>query len=115
MQVEGGLYNTSWFLVINKDKWNKISAQDQAAIESVSGAAFARLAGKAWDDSDRQARKLLEDAGMEIHEANPKVLAAIKAAASKREADWIEAVAATGYDGASALKSLREMTGVAPK
>ena len=49
---DGGLYNVSMFLVINKKKWNKLSQDDQKAINSVSGEALAKMAGKAWDKAD---------------------------------------------------------------
>ena len=49
---DGGLYNVSMFLVINKKKWDKLSQDDQKAINSVSGEALAKMAGKAWDKAD---------------------------------------------------------------
>ena len=49
---DGGLYNVSMFLVMNKKKWNRLSQDDQKAINSVSGEALAKMAGKAWDKAD---------------------------------------------------------------
>ena len=49
---DGGLYNVSMFLVMNKKKWNKLSQDDQKAINSVSGETLAKMAGKAWDKAD---------------------------------------------------------------
>ena len=49
---DGGLYNVSMFLVINKKKWNKLSQKDKVAINSVSGEFLAKMAGKAWDKAD---------------------------------------------------------------
>ena len=112
MSVPGGFYNTSWFLVLNEGKWNEISAEDQAAIEAISGAAFAELAGAAWDASDTKARQFTQDAGIEIHDASTELLEAIKAAATVHEAEWTEAVAASGADGAAALADFRAQTGV---
>ncbi|MCR8548875.1 TRAP transporter substrate-binding protein [Salipiger sp. P9] len=112
MSVPGGFYNTTWFLVMNEDKWAEISETDRAAIEAISGEVFAELAGKAWDGSDAQSRAVVEKAGVEIHEATPETLAAIKAAAAGYEAEWAEAVSEGGYDGAAALAELRAQTGV---
>ncbi|MBL6932476.1 MAG: TRAP transporter substrate-binding protein, partial [Rhodospirillales bacterium] len=50
--VPGGLYNTSFFLVMNLDKFNGLSAADQAAMMKVSGENFSRISGKAWDAAD---------------------------------------------------------------
>ena len=49
---DGGLYNVSMFLVMNKKKWNKLSQKDKVAINSVSGEFLAKMAGKAWDQAD---------------------------------------------------------------
>ena len=49
---DGGLYNVSMFLVMNKKKWNKLSQDDKKAINSVSGEVLAKMAGKAWDKAD---------------------------------------------------------------
>ena len=112
MTIPGGFYNTSWFLVMNEGKWNEISAEDQAAIEAISGAAFAEMAGAAWDGSDIESVKEIADAGIEIHEASPAMVEAIKAAAAAREAEWAAAVAETGADGVAALEAFRAQTGV---
>ena len=49
---DGGLYNVSMFLVMNKKQWNKLSQKDKVAINSVSGEFLAKMAGKAWDQAD---------------------------------------------------------------
>lgn len=112
MRIPGGIYNTSWFLVMNEDKWNSLSAEDQKAIEEVSGLAFAELAGKAWDKSDSIGASFVAETDIESHDASPAVLEAIKAIAAKREGEWAEAVKATGFDGTAALAEMRSQTGV---
>jgi TRAP-type C4-dicarboxylate transport system substrate-binding protein len=112
MKVPGGLYNTTWFLVVNEGKWNEISAEDQTAIEAISGEAFAELVGQAWDDADKAALPIIEEAGIEIYSAPQPVLDAIKASAAKHEAAWAAEVAEQGFDGAAALNELRAATGV---
>lgn len=112
MSVPGGFYNTTWFLVINEGKWNEISAEDQAAIEAISGAAFAERAGVAWDGSDESARQVMEDAGIELYEASPEMLSGIKDIAAKLEAEWVTEISETGHDGAAALADFRKRTGV---
>jgi len=36
MTVPGGIYNTTWFFVVNEDKWNSLSEEDRAAIDAIS-------------------------------------------------------------------------------
>ncbi len=112
MRVPGGIYNTTWFVVVNRAQWDAISKEDQAAIEAISGEAFAERVGKAWNDADAKALKKIAAAGIEIHDASPDMLESIKASASKHEADWIEAVAKDGLDGSAALEELRRQAGV---
>lgn len=112
MSVPGGFYNTTWFLVINEDKWNEISAEDRAAIEAISGPAFAERAGAAWDASDERSRTIVEEAGIEIYEASPELLSEIKRIATDLEAKWVTEVSETGHDGAAALADFRKRTGV---
>lgn len=112
MRVPGGIYNTSWFLVMNEDIWGDISAQDQAAIEAISGEAFAALAGARWDLADAQGAEVVATTDIVVHDASDVVLAAIKALAAAHEATWAEAVAETGYDGVAALAAMRAASGL---
>lgn len=109
MSVPGGLYNTSWFLVINDEAWNNISIEDQAAIESISGAAFASRAGDAWNAADMVGLEVMVDAGIEVYDASAEVLNEIKAHAEPLEVAWFRMLTAGGgYDGQAALDALRK-------
>ena len=112
MRVPGGIYNTTWFVVMNEAKWNALSAEDQAAIESVSGEAFSELVGTAWNDADEKAIEKIKADGIEIYDAPETMVGAIKETAAKYEASWTETLSGQGFDGAEALSSLRAQTGV---
>ncbi|QDG76782.1 TRAP transporter substrate-binding protein [Labrenzia sp. PHM005] len=112
MKVPGGIYNTSWFLVMNEDIWDGISAEDQAAIEKVSGEALAELAGGVWDGADSRGASYIADKDIEVYDAPAPVLAAIKALAEKHEGAWVKAVSETGFDGAAALGEFRAQTNI---
>ena len=64
--VPGGMYNTSFFLVMNPAKFSALSAADQAGVMRASGENFARLAGKAWDAADKAGRKAMEADGVKV-------------------------------------------------
>ncbi len=112
MKIPGGIYNTSWFLVMNEDAWDGLSAEDQAAIEKISGEALAELAGKTWDASDASGAAYIADKDVEVYDAPAPVLARIRELADKEEAAWAEAVKATGFDGLAAIAELRAQTGI---
>ena len=107
----GGLYNTTWFLVMNEDKWNGISEADRKAIEGISGLAFAKLVGKAWNDADAKAIGVMKKAGIKIAPAPDAVVDSVRARAAELEGAWADSLGGD-YDGRAALKDFRSMTGV---
>lgn len=113
MKIPGGIYNTSWFLVMNEGKWDAISEEDRKAIMDVSGEAFAALAGQAWDAADKAGAEYVGKTDIEVHDAPAAVVETIKASAAKHEAAWAEQLKANGYDGDAALTELRKLSGAA--
>lgn len=108
--VPGGLYNISFFLVMNSDRFHSLSQQDQDAIMSVSGEAFSQLAGRVWDAADKAALKKMKENGNEIITADSAFVESIKQRTSTLEADWIKEAEQRGVDGAAALAELRQIT-----
>ncbi|WP_108659150.1 TRAP transporter substrate-binding protein [Acuticoccus kandeliae] len=107
-EVPGGLYNTSFFMIMNEDTWNGLSDEDKAAIDSVSGVELARRAGKAWDAADAAGRKTMETSGVAQTVASEAFVEEIRGALDGIDSVFIDAAAAKGIDGAAALKALRE-------
>ncbi|WP_417680580.1 TRAP transporter substrate-binding protein [Roseibium sp.] len=105
--VPGGLYNTSFFLVMNPASFNKLSKEDQDAIMSVSGENFARIAGKGWDDADKAGVATMEADGVQIITASDDLVSAIKDKTSPIEEAWIAEVKEKGLDGAQVMADLR--------
>ncbi len=106
--VPGGLYNTSFVLAMNEAKFNSLPKADQDAITSVSGEAFARLAGKAWDKADGEGLETLKAAGGQIITAEPAFVAEIMKRTQPIEAAWYAEAKAKGVEGQVALAALRE-------
>lgn len=105
--VPGGLYNVSFFLVMNQKKFDGLSAADQAAIMKVSGENFARIAGKAWDAADKAGVAAMKEAGIELIPATDKLIGEIKSISDPLEAAWAEKASAKGVDGAQVMSDLR--------
>ncbi|MFD2110713.1 TRAP transporter substrate-binding protein [Thiorhodococcus fuscus] len=104
--VPGGLYNTSFFFVMNKRKWDRLSEADKAAIDSVSGEALARLAGKAWDAADAAGRDALEGK-VQLHVATEAQLGALHQMLDPVIASKLDEIAATGVDAKAALDAMK--------
>lgn len=105
--VPNGLYNVSFALIMNRDRFQSLSEADQKAIMELSGEAFARRAGKAWDASDARCHKRLLAAGVKFHRATPEMVNEIAAKAKPVEEAWYAEVGKLGVDGAKVLAELR--------
>ncbi|HWP76216.1 MAG TPA: TRAP transporter substrate-binding protein [Methylomirabilota bacterium] len=103
----GGMYSSAFGFFMNEDKWNKLSKEDQAAIEKVSGEHLARLAGRSWDEADAKGLDALKKSGVKIVTAD----AAFSAEVAKRSApiveEWIKSASAKGVDAAKILGEFR--------
>lgn len=107
--VPGGLYNVSFFLVMNQAKFDSLSKEDQAAIESVSGEAFAKLAGQAWDKVDQDGLAAMKEAGNTVITADQAMVDDIAARTGQLESDWVAKATAAGIDGKAVMAELREI------
>ncbi|WP_425089259.1 TRAP transporter substrate-binding protein [Stappia sp.] len=107
VSVPGGLYNTSFFVVMNRRTWDGLSEEDKAAIDSVSGEAMARLAGQAWDVADAAGTKVMTDKGVALSQADAAMTAELEEKLAGIEQDFLDAAAKSGVDGAAALEMLR--------
>lgn len=59
-QVPGGFYRGSFAVVMNEDKFNSLSEQDQKALDSIFGETFSKMAGGVWDEIDEIGKKASE-------------------------------------------------------
>ena len=103
----GGFYSSSFGFFMNEDKWNKLSKQDQDAINTISGEALARLAGKAWDNADKEGWEALRAAGATIQDASPAFVADVRKRTEPLVQDWIKSAKAKGIDGDKVLSEFR--------
>lgn len=80
LRAPGGLYNVSFFFVMNQAKYDSLSAEDQAAIDEISGEAFARMAGQAWDAADAAGMDVIGET-VTFHDATEEEVAELREAA----------------------------------
>ncbi|NVK34714.1 MAG: TRAP transporter substrate-binding protein [Rhodobacteraceae bacterium] len=106
VMVPGGLYNTSFFIVMNKAKWDSLSAEDQAAIDSVTGEALARMAGKMWDTADAKGLAAMEGK-VNISTATEAQMAAWRERLAPVVDAQLAKVAETGVDAAAAYEMFK--------
>ncbi|MEM1197732.1 MAG: TRAP transporter substrate-binding protein [Pseudomonadota bacterium] len=51
-KMPGGFYRGSFALIMNQEKFDSLSDQDKAALETVFGEAMSKMAGGVWDEID---------------------------------------------------------------
>lgn len=104
--VDGGFYNTSFFLVMNEKAWNKLSAEDQKAIEALSGEAFAKRISQVWDAKrDYGAQQFAVHGGSHV-QIEGKDLENLTAQLQGLRDAWKSKMAEKGVDGEAALEMI---------
>ncbi|MEZ5740844.1 MAG: TRAP transporter substrate-binding protein [Burkholderiaceae bacterium] len=108
----GGLYNTSFALVMNPATWARIDKADQAAIEKLSGEHAARLFGKFWEAEDTKSKAVQQTVGVAAVEASPAFVADVKKRTAGLEAAWFKEAKERGLKNPEAvLKAFRDEIG----
>ena len=99
----GGLYNTAFVMMMNQDKYNKLSAADKAAVDKLSGENLARMQGRGWDKVDREGKALMQAAGVKIEPANVAFIKEVEARVAQFEQKWVADATAKGIKNPQAV------------
>ena len=105
--VPGGLYNTSFFLVMNPAKFSSLSQSNQDALMRASGENFARIAGNGWDNADKVGQDAMDAIGIKSIKASDAFVAEIVAATAHLESEWVDTANGLGIDGKAVMADLR--------
>lgn len=110
-QIPGGLYSSSAYIIVNKDKWMQISEKDRAAIMDISGEKLSVKMGSLWHRNDIAARKQLKERlGDDYAVADAELLSSIKQAFDPLKADWMKKAADQGVEGEEAMAFYKAQT-----
>lgn len=106
-----GNFSTGLFYVMmNNNSWDRISADDQAIIEEMIGEPMARTSGEAFDAQEEKARAKAEEEGIEFFELADEELERFKEAAQVVTDEWLTNMESQGIDGQAILdEALRLM------
>lgn len=107
LTIPGGLYRGSFSIVVNADKWDEISPEDQAAIMAVSGDKLSALFGRMMDKTDEDGVAFAKEKGHTFVEADQASIDAIKAMAADMPKQWLKDNANKGFDAQAALDFYR--------
>ena len=98
-EFDRGIYTTSFSLLMSEKKWAALSEKDRAAIMSVSGARFGRMASAYYVQADKEATAEVDKAGVKTVKVDPKFEAALVKVGEGLTRKWIADAAARGLDG----------------
>jgi len=104
----GGFYSSAFGFFMNEDKWDKLSKQDQDAINKLAFEHVARTCGESWDKADQVGLEGLKKAGAKIENAPPALVKDVMSKAKILDDEWIKSANAKGVDGAKVLAEFRQ-------
>jgi TRAP-type C4-dicarboxylate transport system substrate-binding protein len=102
-------YAASFFLAMNKAKYESLAPDLKAAIDKNSGMAFADLAGNMWDTEAVRVRKMVADRGNTITVLDDAEKARWVKATEPVYAAWIEQAKGKGLDGAKLVAEAKDL------
>jgi TRAP-type C4-dicarboxylate transport system substrate-binding protein len=104
----GGLYNTSFVMLMNQGRYDKLTPEEKKAIDAISGEVAARIIGRQWDKADRRSYALMQANNVQITKADAKFVADVKSKTSALEQKWAKEAEGKGLkDAAKVLADFR--------
>lgn len=105
--VKGGLYSSSFWFAMNKDKFDKLDPAAKAAITKNGGEVFARLAGAGWDKADADGLAVAKENKNTYGEASPAFVAELSKLTAKIEAEYATKLDKLGLPGKQVIADYR--------
>ncbi|MCC5987605.1 MAG: TRAP transporter substrate-binding protein [Pararhodobacter sp.] len=106
--VPGGLFNSSFFVLMNEDSYARIPEEHREAFDALTGEYFSALGGRGFDTvSEAGLAQMIED-GRTVITADDDMVAEMQARTAFLEEEWIERVGERhGIDGREVIDFLR--------
>jgi TRAP-type C4-dicarboxylate transport system substrate-binding protein len=103
------LYTASFFLAMNKAKYDGLAPDLKAALDKNSGMAFARLAGNMWDDAGALVLERVKKRGNTIITISAEEKAKWVKACEPVTAAWVAQVKEKGLDGNKLIEQAKAL------
>jgi TRAP-type C4-dicarboxylate transport system substrate-binding protein len=109
--LPGGMYLGSFSMFIDPYFLEELDPKDAEAIMSVSGEKLSALAGRAWDEADKEGFEAAREAGVKVNEltADSALVQEFNELIKGMDDAWIESVSDRGVDARAALEELRSI------
>jgi TRAP-type C4-dicarboxylate transport system substrate-binding protein len=99
-------YTSSFFVVMNKDKWNLIPADLQKIIRQINQE-WIPMHGRAWDESDKVGLDAFKGLGHEVIELKPAESERWKATIAPVLDDYIDKMNKKGFNGSKIVEFVK--------
>ncbi len=107
--MDAPLYVTPFVWVMNKDKYEAMSATQKKVVDAHCTSEWAEKASASWADFEMAGRvKLAADPNHEVYKLTPEQLKAWKTAVEPTEAQWASDVKKSGQDPAPILAAFKD-------
>jgi TRAP-type transport system periplasmic protein len=103
----GCAYTSGFFVVMNKNKWNSIPLDAQAAIEKLNQE-YIEKQGKLWDETDKEGYDLTKQRGNKVIDLPPEEMARWVKAARPVIDDYIKVLKDKGLPGEEAIGFIQD-------
>ena len=103
------LYTASFFLAMNKAKFDGLPADLQKIIDDTTGLAFATAAGKMWDEAGKEVEDMVRKRGNTISVLAESEKTKWVTACEPITAAWIEQIKARNLDGAKLIAAAKAL------
>lgn len=106
--IPGGLFNSSFFVLMNEDAYARIPEEHREAFDALTGEYLSALGGRGFDTVSNAALEQMIEDGRTVNTADEALVAAIQERVAFLEEEWIERAAAErGLDGREVIDFLR--------
>jgi TRAP-type C4-dicarboxylate transport system substrate-binding protein len=99
-QFPGGLYNTSFVMMMNQAAYDKLAPDVKKAVDEMSGEFAARMFGKGWDKVDRRGLAFMQANGVQFTKADAAFVKAVNEKTAGMTDAWAKAAEAKGLKNA---------------
>ncbi|MFN3534873.1 MAG: TRAP transporter substrate-binding protein, partial [Desulfatiglandales bacterium] len=107
IQNFGSAYTTGFFVVMNKDKWNKLPPDIQKIIEQLNEEWIVKT-GNAWDEIDKEGYEFAKTQGVKVSQLTPEEDARWAEKVKPILDGYVKAMKEKGLPGEEALKFCME-------
>jgi TRAP-type transport system periplasmic protein len=105
----GDFIANTFYVVMNKETWGKISAEDQKAIDQISGLAASKKTGSDFDKAEEKDVAWMKEKGDQFYVLAPEERQRWAESTAFISENWLKEVEARGLPGRAFMKDALEM------